>query len=220
MPEIYCLNCHKSIREEGTFLEMFYVDDVLCKTCRSKMTRYVKTINLDGLQVEGLYLYSDLVRDLIIQYKEYKDEALFPLFLWKDIKRLKKKYKDYVIVCLPSSQQASHQRGFDHVKLMFEMLDLEMVDVLYKSQDIFQKQMKLSQRKDIGKYLRIKDEWRIEGKKVLLVDDIITSGETIKAADKLVSQYAKEVKGLVISYNTRYLNQFEKIFIRTLLTAD
>ena len=184
------------------------------------MTRYVKTINLDGLQVEGLYLYSDLVRDLIIQYKEYKDEALFPLFLWKDIKRLKKKYKDYVIVCLPSSQQASHQRGFDHVKLMFEMLDLEMVDVLYKSQDIFQKQMKLSQRKDIGKYLRIKDEWRIEGKKVLLVDDIITSGETIKAADKLVSQYAKEVKGLVISYNTRYLNQFEKIFIRTLLTAD
>ncbi len=211
MIENECLCCGKKLRLECSLLEMLYVDDVICLSCRKKLGFHPKKIKIQGKIVYGLYPYQDLVRDLMIQYKEYNDEALKSVFLYKQFKTLSKKYKDYVIVPIPSSEQGNQRRGFQQVEEMFSFIQLPFRKVLYKTEDVSQKELGYKERRQISKVLAIRDPQIIEGKKVLIVDDILTTGNTISAAVRLLEPYCKRIDIVVACYNKRYLNRLERL---------
>ena len=55
-------------------------------------------------------------------------------------------------------------------------------------------------RRDISKYMELIDRPDLFNKKILLVDDVYTTGSTMKAAIDLVKQlHPKKIKVLVIS---------------------
>lgn len=213
--EIYCLNCLKSIRDDNSLNEIFMVDDVLCSKCRYKMKYQPKIINLDGLKVRGLYRYEGLTRKLIIQYKEYLDEALASCFLYPFIKQLKERYHDRYLVRIPSTDSAYKKRGFDHVREIFSLLDCPFLDVLTNDSDKQQKELSFFQRQEISKHIHLKSSYiNMKGKKILLVDDILTSGSSIRAAYKLLKDKCKSIEALVVSYNESYLSDLEKIIYK------
>lgn len=208
----YCLICHKDIRHQGDFWEMFYVDDCICHKCRSQLIYHPISIKLDGLSIEGLYLYQDLMRQLLIQFKEYHDEALFPLFLYRQGKDIARKYRGYSMMYLPSSRESIRQRGFQPVQKIFSLVDLPVVDGFYKKSDSDQKSRPYRQREKIAAQIALKKDSAVSGKKILLVDDIITSGATMLAAYRLIRDQAKEVKGLCVSYNHRFMQKRDVFF--------
>ena len=77
---------------------------------------------------------------------------------------------------------------------MVDILRMEVIDVLYKSQDISQKHLSFKDREQIGKYLHLKNEQLLRGKKILLIDDVITSGSSIKAAYRLIRPHCLDLK--------------------------
>lgn len=72
---------------------MFFTKDVICDVCREKMSIVGHTFKLETLSCESVYVYDDVVKDMLVQYKELMDEALFPLFLYPFISYICKKYR-------------------------------------------------------------------------------------------------------------------------------
>lgn len=194
----YCLLCNKNIKTESSLLDMFYCNDVLCANCRSKLIRKRKVFKQSGLIIEGLYPYKDKMQEVLLQYKEMYDEALYPLFLYKDIKYLKRKYKDYVLVPVPSSKYDYQRRGFHHVELMFSLLGLPIVELFEKNKNINLKNANYALRQKIKDVIVLKENVVIPDKKILLIDDVVTTKASLLACYHKLNR--KDVKALVICY--------------------
>lgn len=203
MIDCYCLCCQRSLRYEDSLMSFFYVDDVICSQCRSMLRYKPAFFRLGKLKVHSLYPYEGLTRELLIQYKESRDEALFPLFLWPYIKELRRKYKKHLLVPIPSSREKMKERGFKTVQQLFGCLSLPYLEILSKSGDISQKGLHQSERSKISRHLKLHVAEGQRFGKILLVDDIVTTGETMKAAYSLLSGHCDEISALSISYVRR-----------------
>ncbi len=196
---------------------MFYVDDCICSYCRGQMPYFLRTITLGKLRVEGLYLYEGLLREALIQFKEYNDEALYPLFLYPHMEWLGKKYRGYHLLPLPSSDKAFQRRGFKPVNLIFSMLQLPVIEGFYKKSDVDQKSRTFAQRQQIRQQIALRKGVDLQGKKILLVDDIVTSGATMQTGYQLIRDQAVEVRALTLSYNRRFLPVWQRFLVEKVL---
>ena len=199
-----CLCCGRKLKEEDCG-SLFYQRDLLCRKCRQQLMLLPVKKKLEGLKITGLYPYSGLVRDLILQYKQDGDEALGPVFLYPLRNFLAEKYRDYILVEMPSSAKMLAQRGFHHVEGMFSLIGQPVYSLFEKTDDTDQKSLTFEKRGDIGRHIRITDE-NFRAKKVLLVDDIITSGSTLLAAYRLLKpRVSGSIQALTVAYNRHFL---------------
>jgi len=204
----YCLICGKSIRYNSTLLSLYYVSDCLCETCRDKIPLRRKNIMINHHRVEGLFVYEGLLKECLIQYKEMNDEALASMFLFKYAYYIYYKYRDYILVPVPSSKESIEKRGFKHVNKMFEITGLPIVELFQKDADVNQKKANYAQRQKISEHIVLTKEID-KSQKILIVDDVLTTGASMKACFKLLENY-ENVSGLCISYNEIYLQRKNK----------
>ena len=95
---------------------MFITKDVICDVCREKMSIVGHSFKLETLSCESVYVYYGIMKDMLVQYKELMDEALFPVFLYPFITYIRRKYRGYTLVIAPSSNSALSKRGFRMLK--------------------------------------------------------------------------------------------------------
>ena len=120
---------------------------------------------------------------------------------WKFILRLI--YKGYLLVPVPSYFESDNKRGFNHVEEIFSSLKLISNKCLKKTKDIKQANLSKKQREKIDKVLIIENGEILKGKKVLIVDDIYTTGSTLNACINLVRKYyPKVLKCLILCKKT------------------
>ena len=205
-----CLWCGRSLKYDSSFREMFFIDDVLCSRCRQKLTVRKRIFKVEGISIEGLYIYEGLVRDMLLQYKENCDEALFPVFIYPYIKELRRKYRKYTVVPVPSSSEMINKRGFRHVNKIFSMLELPVCDLIEKTDNVEQK--KSTSRQDIGRHFRLKTDHQGSLKRILLVDDIVTTGASMVSCYRLLARKYPEIRCLSVSYSSHFS---PKVFIFT-----
>lgn len=213
MTDCYCLFCHKSMTRQTGIKDMFYIDDVLCSECRGQLIVYKKEIVVNDIKIFSIYPYQGLFREMLLQYKQLNDEALFPLFLYPFIKEFKKKYQGYTLVQIPSSLAAIDSRGFEHVKQMFSIIDMPCLDLFEKTSEQVQKNMPYEMR-NIGNQFSLKADIYIKDRKILLVDDIVTSGNSMKMCYNLINGKCAKISCFSLGYNTRYLKKYDKILLK------
>lgn len=140
------------------------------------------------------------MRSVLYQYKGCGDYELRSVLVENVRFWLKLRFSSYTVVPVPSHQSHNERRGFNHVYSAFELLDLPMCDALIKTKDIKQASSTLTERKHVGEYLQLKDPKLVQGKRILLVDDVYTTGSTIRACIRLLQQAkAKEIRVVVLS---------------------
>ena len=104
------------------------------------------------------------------------------------------------MVPAPSYIESNNKRGFNHVKEIFSLLKLKMCSCIHKIDDVKQSDCSASEREKIGKHLLIDLNINLYKKKVLIVDDVFTTGSTVKAMIKLLEKCKpKRIKILVMS---------------------
>lgn len=104
------------------------------------------------------------------------------------------------MVPIPSYIEDDKRRGFNHVEAIFSRLNLKMIKILEKTNKVKQADLSKEERKNIHRYMKVNNVNEIKDKKVLLVDDIFTTGSTIKACLKLIREgKPKSIKILVIA---------------------
>jgi competence protein ComFC len=146
-----------------------------------------------------LYFYTEKIQEILYQFKGCKDYELRTVFLeyYKDY--LNYKFRNRILIPAPSYEKSDEERGFNHVEEIFSVLKLKMMKCIHKIKQVKQADLTTKEREQIGSVLTI-DDISFKGKKVLLVDDVYTTGSTIKAMIKLVREKgAKNIKVLIMS---------------------
>ena len=133
------------------------------------------------------------------QFKGCKDYELRTIFLEYYSQYLNYKFNGYTIIPAPSHKKSDEERGFNHVEEIFSILKLKMMKCIHKTKKVKQADLTTKEREKIGSVLKIEDV-DLRRKKILLVDDVFTTGSTIKSMIKLVKERgAKHIKVLLMS---------------------
>lgn len=189
----------------------YFLKPCICQQCFNTFDPKLKSFKDNGISYFYIYEYDELIKKLLFQFKGCYDIELKDVFLERFKYLLKLKYHDYTLVPLPSTKSDDELRGFNHVVEIFKTISLPMERCIFKKVDFKQSDLSFKERIKVKDKLGIKDGEKLTNKKILIVDDVITSGSSIKAAIELVSMYhPKTIKVLVLARNMHFINQNNK----------
>lgn len=200
----FCFGC----QQEGSYL---------CLDCQStleisKFHQPYCTQNLKDLYF-ALPYQNPLLKNLIqkFKYHPFVKELAKPLsfLIIEHFKLLDNPpdFRDFHIIPIPLEKKKLKKRGFNQAeeiaKVLSSFLDLPLIlDCLIKTKEtIAQVKLTIEERKEnIKGVFSIQNEELIRNKKILLIDDIYTTGSTMEEAAKTLKKAgAKEIIGLVVA---------------------
>jgi len=200
-----CLLCFQPIHKNEDFYHWLKGDAWICADCRSRLHSIRATYNLDGLPVHVLYEYNDFLENYLFQYKEGGDVALRDCFFHEDLHYIRKKYKGAVMVLMPSSEEKTQARGYHALREMVSTLPFIKIEPFYKSENRKQSTLSYAQRQTIGEVMHLRDDVSLPQKKLLLVDDVCTSGATLRCAYHLLKEHTSDMEALVLCANPLFM---------------
>lgn len=202
MPMRVCKLCFKDIKD-NSLISFINISLSLCPKCYRRLSPKFKKFFVLEYQALAFYDYDQDIKALLYQLKGCFDYELGPSFFDRYLNEMRLRYHDYFVIPIPSYKEDDDVREFNHVQEIFRGLKLPVLNILQKTEHYKQATNNREQRKQIGKYMVVDSTKSLKGKKVLLVDDVFTTGSTMKAAIKLVEQLKpKDIKILVMSKTT------------------
>ena len=197
-----CLVCDSVI--ENVLTNLFEDCNNVCYECISKLKQRNERFTVNGCDGMVLYFYDDFFKNILFRYKGCGDYFLNEIFLINHYSWIKRKYKGYSIVLAPSNKEAEEKRGFCHLEGIFKRLNMPVIKCFRKDIEWKQSNKYKSEREQIQNVIKIDKSELLGVKHVLIVDDVLTSGSTIKT---MISQIPPNIlkKVLVLSSNCRIL---------------
>lgn len=177
----------------------------LCKKCQKILENQSKFIidkNQDFNQNFNKHLYifkyEGIIRRMILNYKFNEKSYLYITFVNFLLKNEKffKILKSYdTIIPVPISSERKNERGYNQSELLAKelakKLNIECVkNCLIKNKNIIEqsKLTKVERQKNIQGVYILKNKEKLINKKLLLIDDIFTTGSTVNECCKILKQ--------------------------------
>lgn len=189
-------------------------NDEICNKCYKTLEILVKSQKYENKSFnEHIYLfkYEGKIRNLIIDYK-FNDKAYLSNFFTKIIiknEKICRKIKSYdIIIPVPIHKKRKNERGYNQSELIAKKIakninELELViDCLIKEKNtVAQSTLTKQQRKqNVKQVYKLENKEKIQNKKIILIDDIYTTGSTVEECSKILKQNgAKEILILTIA---------------------
>ena len=192
-----CLMCD-GIKERTGLYALLWSDDPLCERCRSEWERRDIHTRLDGVPLYAPYIYNEAFSRCLIQYKECMDEALAGVFLYGLAAKLRRMYAGYTVVLMPSAEEKIQERGFCHLEKMFKPLGMPLLDPFEKTENRSQKSLSAREREKIREVIRLRPD-AVLPRRILLADDTLTSGSTMRAALSAIDRKRHKVRCFAVS---------------------
>lgn len=173
----------------------------LCRICQSKTEKLLlgKKVEVVGKYFDKfiyLFKYEGVIREKIIQYKFGENSYLYKAFVKIIInnKKICRFIKNYdIIIPVPISKKRLKERGYNQSELIASKIakELEMEyakNVLIKEKDTKpQSTLNKEERKqNVYNAYKAVNEEKIKDKKILLFDDIYTTGCTVNECSKIL----------------------------------
>ena len=194
----HCKICFEKFNVD-TYSKVEIYEQILCKKCLKKFKPRFIRYKIDDVKAMSIYNYDENMRQLIYQFKGCGDYELYPVFLSQYKSELRLLFHSYQIVPIPSYIEDDEKREFNHVREMFKVLGLPIIDILYKPDNFKQSDHTANGRKHIIEHMKVRKDMNISGKKILIVDDVSTTGNTLKAAIKLLKElHPKKIRILTL----------------------
>ena len=112
---------------------------------------------------------------------------------------------------MPSSRTKREKRGFDTIPQLFSGLRLPIVPLLEKTDD-FEQQGNAKQRQSAADHIRLIPGVSIPSGPLVLIDDVLTTGSTLRAAQALLPQAHEALVLAVINVFCRLIRARPSLF--------
>ena len=190
--------------------------DSICKKCSIQIEKYeIKDKNSYQVKDETKYFdeiysifkYEEIIRDILIEYKFNNKPYLYKTFA-KIILKNKKTYgflKNYdIIIPVPIHKERKLIRGYNQTELIAREIanntNLQLENkVLFKQKNIIsQSELSKTDRKEnVKNAFIIQNIEKIKGKKVLIFDDIYTTGSTVDECARILKKVGTSFIGVL-----------------------
>lgn len=165
------------------------------------MAPVLHEFRLAGSKGLAIYRYEQTIKERLYQLKGCADIEIAPVFLEYFLPYLRLRYLGYEIVPAPSYCETDRQRGFNHVEEIFKGLKMKMLHCIKKTSPLKQADLNRKDRASIARRLVYDGHVSLRGKKLLIVDDVMTTGSTLKAMIDLLRRHgAGKIQVLVMAY--------------------
>jgi competence protein ComFC len=198
-----CLLCGRELGK-GSLRDVMIGDDPICEACRKQWKKRKIHFLLNGIRVDSDYVYNEAFASCLIQYKESRDEALKDTFLYEVKRKLKIRYRGYTLLMMPSSTEKQKERGFSHLKRMYECIGLPIMEPFEKMENLSQKGMNKEERKKMSSEIRLVNSHAVP-EKIVLCDDTVTTGATLEGALSCLNRKEHSIRIYAVSANERWL---------------
>ncbi len=143
----------------------------------------------------SIFTYNEAMKEILATYKFRGDAALSAVFRQELIEAYNKFFKPLkldIAVPIPLSKERLYDRGFNQAKLFADFLPLPQQDILTRSDDKKQSKKSRHERLLSENVFSLRESSKIEKKQILLVDDLYTTGSTLRHAAKILLQNGAE----------------------------
>ncbi len=193
-----CLMCGRNAESSGRITDILFRDDPLCPACRGEWKRYGRKLRIGDIEAEAVWEYEGGFRRALLQYKECGDEALADVFLYPVKEKIRRKYWNCAFLLMPSRKSNLERRGFDHLRGMFSGCGNELLSVFEIDGEWDQKGKGAAERAEMEGRIRLK-EGVVLPEKLVLADDVITTGSTLRGALKCLPRQGHRIRILSAS---------------------
>jgi ComF family protein len=217
-PKWRCLSCGKEIFNEKYFCneceeELPYVDKYYCEHCGRKLlapSNYCSSCKGKSIYVDkarSLFNYEKPIDGFIQQLKYYDKRFVADIFGEKLANLYRKNYFNADCLCfIPMTKKSKRKRGYNQSELIANSLSKQIsvpVKELVTKEKETVRQAKLSREerlKNLKGCFKPKSKKEIDGKTIVLIDDVLTTGATSEAvAEVLKKKGAKAVYLLTVA---------------------
>lgn len=198
-PTHICKICFKEIKIHSLYT--FSVQkSCICDECRRLLEPKFVKFSIGSYKGVSIYEYNQKIKQLIYQFKGCYDIELAEIFLEPFLNYYKVHFYGYLIIPVPSFKQDNEIRGFNHVIEIFKKLNLPIIEAIEKTEKYKQSDHTFKERLQVSKYIKLSCLENIRNKKILLVDDIYTTGSTLRSIVALLEPLGlKDLKILVVA---------------------
>lgn len=180
----------------------------ICNTCKKELKKLeinkIQNFFLENnkkIKVKKMYLYKydGIIRKLLINYKFNDASYLADTFahLIKNNKKIYDILKTYdIIIPVPLHKKRRQERGYNQTELIAKKLGIKVeTDCLIKVKNVKPQSMKKARERklEIADAYSLQNIEKIRGKKILIFDDIYTTGSTANECIKTVAQITKKI---------------------------
>jgi competence protein ComFC len=178
-----CTVCGRPLKN----LSSDYVKGDLCFDCVrwQQNERWKDTLTKN----RSVYLYNDFMKDILTLFKFRGDVAIAEAFRENFRKCFQQHYnQQFVIVPIPLSPERLNERGFNQAVVLAQFLDLPIYDLLSRTRHEKQSKKNRKERIQSEKVFFLKENTVVPRQSILLIDDIYTTGSTLRQAAKVLLQ--------------------------------
>lgn len=204
----FCQLCFEAIEKSYLWDEIIFNHEI-CAQCKKKYPLRLKRIKTaSGIKVWGLFVYDEAMRDFLIRYKKIGDKKAGKLMMSRFYLISILLRKHFIAVGVPSPQSNEEKRGFSASETLLEAWAIPVAKKLIQNRSTqAQKNRNKEERQKIHQFFNLKSGDPIRNRNVLLFDDVLTSGASLKAAHDLLKPYCKRLIVIALCYPEKRAEQ-------------